>query len=98
MPYQQAIPFAKGSHTSHKAAVAIRRSGTRTEKQRRLLQAFRDAGERGLTIQEAAIVTGLPVQSVCSLRHAAEDCGLLVKSGERIGTFGKSNQVWVAKT
>jgi hypothetical protein len=93
-PYQQAIPFARGSHTSYKAARAVHREGTRGQKLRRLIDAYRVAGEAGLTNLEAADVTGLPLQSVCSLRASAADCGLLEKAGERIGPFGKSNQVW----
>jgi hypothetical protein len=97
MPYQQAIPFARGSHTSYKAARALNREGTRGKKLRRLIEAYRVAGEAGFTNLEASDVTSLPLQSVCSLRAAAADCGLLEKAGERVGRFGKSNQAWRAK-
>jgi hypothetical protein len=45
MPYQQAIPFARGSHTSYKAARALNREGTRGKKLRRLIEAYRVAGQ-----------------------------------------------------
>ena len=95
MPYQDGLPFARDSHTSYKAAVALRRDGTRGVKLRRLLTAYREAGEDGLTDHEAAFLTGLPLQSICSLRNAAVDCGLVRKAGERVGHFGKANQVWI---
>lgn len=93
MPFTNlGLPFARDSHTSFKAAesVAVRRG----EKMQRLLTAYRQAGSRGLTDQEASEATGLPVQSICSLRNAAADCELVVRDGERLGIYGKANSVW----
>ena len=97
MPHQLGIPFASGSHTSHQAAVALRRTGTRREKTRRLIDAYRAAGEHGLTNLEASMRTGLPLQSVCSLAHGLQDCGLIVKGQIRVSSFGKPNQAWRAR-
>jgi hypothetical protein len=94
MAYQQGIPFASGSHTSYQAAVALRKEGKRGEKMRRLIDAYRAAGERGLTDLEAAEKCSLPLQSVCSLRNAAVDCELVTKGEIRIGKYGKPNQAW----
>ena len=94
MPYQDGLPFARDSHTSFKAAVALRHEGTRGEKMQRLLDAYAVAGARGLTDHEAARQTGLPLQSICSLRNGAADCGLVEKAGERTGPHGKTNRVW----
>jgi hypothetical protein len=97
VPYQDGLPFARDSHTSFKAAVALRQDGTRGRKMQRLLEAYRKAGERGLIDSEAAEAARLPLSSVCSLRNAAADCGLLVKAGERMGRYRKANQVWVIR-
>lgn len=94
MPYQDGLPFAARSHTSHQAAVALRRAGTRREKTERLLAAYRQACADGLTNLEASERTGLPLQSVCSLAHALQDCGAIVKGPIRTSRFGKPNQAW----
>jgi hypothetical protein len=94
MPYQLGIPYAQDSHTSHQAAIQLRREGRRGEKMRRLLEAYRLAGERGMTDLEASDATGLPLQSICSLRNAAVDCELVTKTEIRIGKYGKPNQAW----
>lgn len=94
MAYQFGIPFANGSHTSFQSAVQLRQEGKRGQKMRRLLEAYQAAGARGLTNAEAAEMTGLPLQSVCSLMHAAVDCELLTKADIRIGKYGKPNQAW----
>jgi hypothetical protein len=93
MSYTQAgLPFRDGSQASYRGAVhAARRRG---EKMRRLLRAYDDAGALGLTDAEAAIAAHLPVQSVCSLRNAAKDCGLVEKHGERPGAWGVHVTVW----
>lgn len=93
MPYTQlGIPFRAGSQASYRGAEhAARKRGA---KQRRLLEAYFTAGARGLTDAEAATAAGLPVQSVCSLRNAVKDCGLLEKSGARMGAWGVEVTVW----
>jgi hypothetical protein len=64
----------------------------------RLLDAYHAAGEHGLTDHEAAAATGLPLQSICSLRWCAIDGGLVRKGAIRIGQFGAPNQAWVTVT
>lgn len=80
-------PFAKGSHTSWKAA----KSFTLSDRQRKtrtylwLLSQYKD-----VTDPEAAFGCQYPRSSICSIRNAAERCGLVVKSGrERKSEFGK---------
>lgn len=78
MPFTQAgLPFAPGSHTSHAAAAAER--VRRREKTARYLRALETAGVEGLTDWEAHVATGLQVSSICSIRNACIDCGLVVK-------------------
>ena len=95
VPHQLGIPFANRSHTSYVAAQQLRQSGGRREKTQRLLDAYQRAGEGGLTNLEASERTGLPLQSVCSMAHALQDCGLIVKGPIRTSRFGKPNQAWV---
>lgn len=96
MPHtQDGLPFASGSHTSYQSAVQLRREGKRGAKMRRLLEAYSAAGARGLTDLEASDRTGLPVQSITSLRNAAIDCGLVRRDGQRMGRYQKMNYVWI---
>lgn len=74
---QEGLPFAAGSHTSYLAAVAER--VRRREKTARYLRALEAAGTDGLTDWEAHVATGLQVSSICSIRNACIDCGLVVK-------------------
>jgi hypothetical protein len=98
MPYIQYVPFTPGSHTSYKAAVSV--SKTRGVKIAHLMGLYRQAGLVGLTDPEArrqlseAVGAGVPVSSICSLRGALMDQGLVGKAGERMGDFGKRVQVW----
>lgn len=94
MPYAQGLPFARGSHTSYKAAV--RQQKTRGVKLARLLDAYREAASGGLTGCEASARTGLPIQSICSLRAKLEADGLIAKGGARMGAYGHSVTVWFA--
>lgn len=98
MPHtQQGLPFAKRSQTSYRAAVA--EAARRAEKTRRYLQALVTAGARGLTDVEASQMTGLQVSSVCSIRNAAMDCGLVVRLTvtRRNPASGHRNAVYAAK-
>lgn len=92
MPFTQyGLPFAKGSHTSHKAAVAAAaRRGPKTARYLRLL------AERGArTDHEAAAALSLPLSSICSIRNNAVDCGLVVKGiAERPSPYGKACSTW----
>jgi hypothetical protein len=92
------VPHQAGSHTSFKAAAAVSRRGDRGLKVRRLLEEYAKAGEHGLNDSEAHERTGLPRQSICSLRGHLATCGLVTKAGERKGGFGINQQVWVITT
>lgn len=97
MPYSQdGLPFAAGSHTSHLAAVAER--ARRKEKTARYLRALEAAGTEGLTDWEAHVTTGLQVSSICSIRNACIDCGLVVRCGAVVRvnpTTGHKGTVYV---
>lgn len=84
---QPLAPYAKGSHTSWKAAKSFttRELAKKTLRYLRFLATREDA-----TDPEVVAATGLPRQSVCSIRNGAERCGLVTKSGqERKSEFGK---------
>ena len=103
MPHtQQGLPFAKRSQTSYRAAVA--EAARRAEKTRRYLQALVAAGARGLTDVEtigavADAIAGLQVSSVCSIRNAAMDCGLVIRLTvtRRNPASGHRNAVYTTK-
>lgn len=62
MPYVQGLPFASGSHTSYKAAVAV--STTRAQKSRRYLLHLLQGGQ---TDHEAHAATGIPLSTCARL-------------------------------
>jgi hypothetical protein len=79
---------ASDPETSHAAAASIDRN---TETHRKLLEAWRCAGARGLTDEEAAIAADLPplvgYWKRCSELRAA---GRIVPTGEtRVGSTGR---------
>lgn len=79
MPYtDQGLPFAKGSHESHQAAVrALSTRETKTKAYLRLL------ARRGpCTDHEAHAALRLPLSSICSIRNGAKLCGLVQKGTE----------------
>lgn len=92
MPYtEMSLPFAKGSHTSRKAAVAA--SASRQTKTARYLRHLAKAGPQ--TDWEASIALGLPLSSICSIRNGAIQCGLVERgSTERPSPYGKACSVW----
>ncbi len=101
MPFtgQLRIPFARRSHTSHKAAVSLD-GQHRTAKLAHLMALYRKAGSYGMTDPEARVALShhlgvtVPISSICSLRNAIVEHGLVAKAGERMGDFGKMVQVW----
>ena len=99
MPFtQNGLPFARGSHTSHKAAVSAGRN--RGAKLAALMVLYRTAGAVGLTDPEArrflqtACGVEVPISSICSLRNQLIEDGIVGKAGERVGDFGKAVTVW----
>jgi hypothetical protein len=79
-------PFAKGSHTSWKAARAVRREerGAKTLRYLTLLDSHEN-----LTDPEVHKITGWPRSSICSIRHALEHALLVTKTGqERNSPYG----------
>lgn len=74
---QEGLPFARGSHTSYVAALA--EAPRRRAKTHAYLRALEAAGANGLTDWGAHVGTGLQVSSICSIRNACIDCGLVVK-------------------
>lgn len=95
MHTQLGIPFARGSHTSFKAARDIAAAGTRPTKTWRYLQAL--AKERdGLIDWHAAAVLNVPVSSICSIRSGCmHNLPALVERGdEAMGGYGKRVYKW----
>jgi hypothetical protein len=94
MPYtEQSLPFARGSHTSHRAAVSAARG--RGKVTQAYLSALKAAGADGLIDAEAAALLKRPVSSVCSIRNGCIHAGLVVKGGERKGPWGIAQQIWL---
>ena len=93
MPHtQDGLPFAAGSQTSYKAAVAaaVNRK-TKTARYIRLL-----ALKRSLTDHEASTATGWPLSSICSIRNGAVSCGLVERGHEeRQSPWGRDCATWV---
>lgn len=88
---EQGLPFARDSHTSHKAAVsAAANRKTKTAKYLRLLS------QKGpQTDHESAAALSLPLSSICSIWNNAVDCGLVVRgSEERPSPYGKQCSTW----
>lgn len=79
------------SHASKVAAERLKAKGQQGEKARRLLKSLL-AGD--LTDSEIERATGLPRQSICSLRRSAVKRGLVVGVGERMGPYGTEQTVW----
>lgn len=92
MPYtEQGLPFASGSRTSRKAAVAA--SATRQTKTARYLKHLAKAGPQ--TDWEASIALSLPLSSICSIRNGAIDDGYVERgTTERPSPYGKACSVW----
>jgi hypothetical protein len=99
---QPGFPFARdefdfatavqpSSHASKVAAERLKAKGQQGEKARRLLRALL-AGD--LIDSEIERATGLPRQSICSLRRSAVKRGLVVGVGERMGPYGTPQTVW----
>lgn len=92
MPHtQEGLPFARGSHTSHKAAVSA--AANRKTKTARYLKHLAKVGPQ--TDWEASVALGLPLSSICSIRNNSIHCGLVDRgSTERPSPFGKACSVW----
>lgn len=73
-------PFAKGSHTSWKAARAVNQID-RASKTRKYLDLL--AAHGNLTDPEVVALTGWPRSSICSIRFAVEHALLVEKAGEQ---------------
>lgn len=85
---QPLAPYAKGSHTSWKAAASFTLAD-RQYKTRAYLQLL--ATREDVTDPEAAAALRLPRSSLCSIRAHLLASGLIVKSGqERVSEFGKA--------
>lgn len=85
------LPFAAGSHTSHKAAVSA--AVTRKTKTARYLRLLAEKGAR--TDHEAHQALGLPLSSICSIRNNVVDCGLVVRGvEERTSPYGRACATW----
>ena len=92
MPYTETggLPFAAGSQESYNAAKNA--EATRGEKTRRYLRCLRHGAKADF---EAAAATGLPIQSICSIRNSAMTL-LLVKGTDerRTSEHGQACKVW----
>lgn len=81
------VPYAKNSDTSRAAADSVRQC--RGEMERKVYGAFVAAGARGLTTDEAEVVTGMSHQSCSARVNALADRDLLVLTDERRPTRSK---------
>ena len=91
------LPFAKGRPTSRAGAIhAAPRKGTQCD---RILQALREAGDRGATACELRHATGIYQASTMSARlNGLMRDGLIYDSGqERESEYGVVNIVWRVK-
>lgn len=88
----QGLPFATGSHTSHKAAVSV--AATRKTKTARYLRHLAQHGPQ--TDHEAATALGLPLSSINSIRNGAASCGLVGRGvAERPSVYGRACATWM---
>jgi hypothetical protein len=101
MPYTDttpALPFSGRTpisrHNSYKAAVAAQAG--RGAKTRRYLDWLREVGDA--TDHGAAECLGWPLSSVCSIRNALVDDGLVVAVGSQMGRYNRSVTVWRARS
>jgi hypothetical protein len=92
MPHTQSgLPFAKGSHTSFKAADSqdLRRRSKNTRQLVRIL------ASGPATDHELASALRLPLQSICSLRNGVVHAGLVERRAEiKSGPYGKDCTTW----
>lgn len=88
LPFSGALPQTR--HNSYRAAVAQR--STRGVKKIRMLAYIRQHGR--VTDHGLAEGLSLPIQSVCSLRHALCAEGLLEREGDCIGRYGHRVTIW----
>lgn len=85
-------PYAKGSHTSWKAAKAVTLE-TRVLKITRYLLALKAHGP--MTDPEVEACLGYPRQSICSIRNQAMSCGLVTRGREeRPSQYGRDCATW----
>jgi len=89
---QPIAPYAKGSHTSYKAARSLKLD-QRQLKIQRYLMTLRINGP--MTDPEIEACLGYPRQSICSIRNAAMSCGLVCRGvDERKSQYGKDCATW----
>lgn len=88
---QLPVPAQRSSHASMKAAERLMSRGQQGAKARRILVAL---SARDLIDSEIEAATGLPRQSICSLRRSAVKRGLVVGVGERVGPYDTEQTVW----
>jgi hypothetical protein len=108
MPFtQEGLPFGSASASSYKAGVTLeRKPRTESVKMRRYLEALATHGR--LTDHEAHEVTGLPLQSICSIRYRLQArvppsakrrprwplFPLVRAAGEKPGPYGTPCTLW----
>lgn len=92
MPWTQSgLPFARGSHTSFKAAdsIDLRRRSQNTQALMRILACA------PATDHELAAGLRLPLQSICSLRNGVVHAGLVERRAQiKVGPHGKDCATW----
>lgn len=98
MPHtQQGIAFSgvtpQSLHASHQGAEAI--APKQPTLILRYLGALRDAGDRGLTDQEAAVLLDVKPTTICGRRNECLAFGLVEPNGFRDGDSGVRVTVWV---
>lgn len=79
-------PYQRGSEESRDGAEAIRPH--LGELQKRVLDAYRYAQERGMTDQEAVAWTRIRLSTLIPRRHELMKCGLVAKIGRRRASSG----------
>ncbi len=97
MPYTQlGIPFSGRTPLSrqHSYLAAEAVATTRGEKKRRIVRYLDTV--RAATDQGIAEATGIPLSSVCSLRHRLREDGLIREVGRATGRYGHPVTVWAS--
>ena len=82
---------ADNSRDAHRSVKPLK-SGMRE----RLHGIIKMRGERGLTVDELEIVTGMPHQTVSARVHEMAKLGTIVDTGKRPTRSGRNAAVWIA--
>lgn len=92
MPYQDDLPFARGSETSRAAAESMKECAA--TQRNRVLEFIRSAHE--VTDQEIQTALGMSPQTECPRRIELQRAGLIMPVGKRKTRSGRMAITWKA--